>query len=446
MKQRKKWATMVAGLLALSLVGAACANDEDTSASDTGTTEPAPGGEVDCATVEFGCVEVASGEPIQLGTLLAISGDVASLGLDSQAGAELAVDYLDGAFDGTMGQVLGHDIEWQHEDDGCSAEGGQAGGTALSTNESLVAVVGTSCSSSALGVADKILGDLGIPLISPSNTAPTLTDPTAHNPFYLRIAHNDRIQGAIVAEFVYNELGLMSAATIQDESPYTAGLAAAFKENFEALGGTITGQEQINSGDKDFKATLNSLAPGDPEAVYAPDFNPACALIAKQAADILPDATLLGSDGCLATDFLDIAGSAAAGFWASSPDVTAFQEGEFYTDEFLPAYKEAVGTEPTSVFHLHAFDSANVIFNAIEQVAIENEDGSLSIPRMALKDALFATEGFAGATGTITCLDTGDCASAVTIGLYEAPNWPVEGGEGDGAPTYSATKSLADVA
>jgi len=72
--------------------------------------------------------------------------------------------------------------------------------------------------------------------------------------------------------------------------------------------------------------------------------------------------------------------------------VTAFQEGEFYSGEFLPAYEEMVGTSPTSVFHLHAFDSANVIFNAIEQIAIENEDGSISIPRMALKDALFATE------------------------------------------------------
>ena len=441
---QRRWATLIAGLLALSLVGAACANDESDSASpsDTATTS---GGEIDCATVELGCVEVAAGEPIQLGTLLSITGDTASLGLDSQAGAELAVDYLDGSFDGKMGQILGHDIEWQHEDDGCSAEGGQAGATALSTNEQLVAVVGTSCSSSALGVADKILGDLGIPLVSPSNTAPTLTDPSAHNPFYLRVAHNDKIQGAIVAEFVYNELGLTTAATVQDESPYTAGLAAAFAQNFEALGGTITGQEQINSGDKDFKATLNSLAPGNPEAVYAPDFNPACALIAKQAADILPDATLLGSDGCLATDFLEIAGDSAAGFWASSPDVTAFQEGQFYADDFLPAYQEMVGSPPTSVFHLHAFDSADMIFAAIEEVAMEHDDTSLSIPRMALKDALFATAGFEGATGILTCDTNGDCASAVTIGLYEAPNWPVDGGEGDGAPSYSATKTLAEV-
>src|ERR671924_269389 len=121
---------------------------------------------------------------------------------------------------------------------------------------------GTSCSSAALGVADKLLGDKGILLISGSNTSPALTDPELHNPFYARTAHNDRIQGAIVAEFSLGELGAKSAATIADESPYTQGLVAAFEANFEAGGGTITGSEQVNSEDTDFKAPLRSLAEG----------------------------------------------------------------------------------------------------------------------------------------------------------------------------------------
>jgi len=33
----------------------------------------------------------------------------------------------------------------------------------------------------------------------------------------------------------------------------------------------------------------------------------------------------------------------------------------------------------------------------------------------------------------------------VTIGIFEGPNWPVEGGEGDGKPVFSETKSLDDV-
>jgi branched-chain amino acid transport system substrate-binding protein len=437
--KHQRWFTTLALLGVLSIVAAACASDDDGGGGGGGD------GGVDCATVEFGCVEVAADEPITLGSLLSISGDTASLGTDSNHGIELAIDDLDDALDGTPGTLLDHDVELQQEDDLCSAEGGQAGGTALANDPKIVAVIGTSCSSSALGVADKLLSDKGILLFSPSNTGPALTDPEQHQPFYARTAHNDKIQGAIVAEFVHDELGLDTAATINDESPYAAGLAEAFRSNFEDAGGTITAVEQIDSGDQDFSALLRSIAEGNPGALYFPDFNPACALITKQAADIMPDAALLGSDGCLATEFFGTAGGAADGVYASSPDVTVFQGGDFYKNEFLPAYSEQFGTAPTSVFHAHAFDATNIVFDAIESVAIQNDDGSLSIPRQALRDAVFATSGYQGITGTITCTETGDCATDVTIGIFQAPGWPVEGGDPNASAVFSDTKSLADV-
>jgi branched-chain amino acid transport system substrate-binding protein len=426
----------------LSLVGAACSNDDE---GDTGGTGSDAGATVDCATEEFGCVEVAAGTPIKVGTLLAISGDVASLGQDSQDGASLAIDYLDGALDATGGQLLGHDVTLSNEDDLCSTDGGQAGGTALAADPEIVAVIGTSCSSAALGVADTILGDKGIILLSPSNTNPGLTADGTHQPFYLRTAHNDKIQGAIVSDFVYTDQGITTAATINDESPYADGLAAAFRDNFEAAGGTITAVEAINSGDTDFGPLLTSIAEGNPGALYFPDFNPACALIAKQAAQIMPDTLLIGSDGCLATDFLETAGAAAKGVFASSPDLSVFANGEFYKNEFLPAYAEQFGTDPTSVFHAHSFDAMNILFEAIKSAAIENDDGSLTIPRQALVDALYATSGWEGITGTITCTPLGDCATDVTIGIFEAPGWPVEGGSGDDSPVFSETKTLGDV-
>jgi branched-chain amino acid transport system substrate-binding protein len=422
----------------LALVASACSNDEGGGGGEGTDTETT---EVD----EFGTVEVASGEPINLGTLMVISGADAALGQDSQNGAVLAADYLDGTFDGTPGQLLGHDINWVHEDDLCSAEGGQAGGTALAADPSIVAVIGTSCSSSALGIADTILSEKGILLISPSNTNPALTSEEAHQPFYARTAHNDRIQGAVVAEYALNELGATKMATISDESPYTQGLTAAAEVNFEAGDGTVTARERINSEDTDFKPLLRSIAEGDPDVLYAPVFVAACSLIIKQAADIMPDVTIMTSDGCSSSDTLKNTGGAIDGVLVSGPDISVFQEGEFYTNDFLPAYESAFGSEPTSVFHAHSFDATNVVFDAIEQVAVENDDGSLSIPRTALRDAVFATSGYEGLTGIITCTELGDCATDVTIGIFEGPNWPVEGGQGDGKPIFSDTKSLDDV-
>lgn len=445
--RKPKLFPLLAMFAALTLVAAACGDDDEDGAVATGPTGVTDGGAADpCAADEFGCAEVAAGEPIRLGSLLAISGDVAFLGTDSNHGVELAIDNLDGALDGTPGQLLGHDVELQQEDDGCSAEGGQAGAQALVADASIVAVIGTSCSSAALGVADEIFSDAGYLLFSPSNTNPALTGEGTHQPFYARTAHNDKIQGAIAAEFVFNELGIDTAATINDESPYADGLAAAFRANFEALGGTITAIEQVNSADTDLGPVLRSIAEGEPGVVYGPNFNPVCALTYVQGQEILPEGTVqMGADGCLESGFLETAGDPTGDYYASSPDVTVFQGGAFYNDEFLPAYQEQFGTEPTSVFHAHAYDASQVLFAAIEQVAVDDGSGNLLIPRTALKDAVLATSGYEGITGVVTCTELGDCATDVSIGIFQYPNWPVEGGEDPTDAVYTDTKSLGEV-
>ena len=437
--KRRPWLAVVATVAVLALVASACSNDDGGDGTGGGTdTETA-------AVDEFGSIEIAADEPINLGVAQVISGADAALGQDQVNGIELAVDYLDGTFDDTAGTLLDHPVELSVEDELCTAEGGQTAATALAADPSIVGVLGTSCSSAALGVADTILGDKGILLFSGSNTSPALTSEEAHQPFYARTAHNDRIQGAIVAEFALGELGATKIATIHDESPYTQGLTAAAALNFEDGGGTVTTQEQINSLDTDFKPVLRAILEGDPDVLYAPVFVAACSLILKQAVEIMPDVTLMASDGCTSSDSMKAVGDAVNGVFLSSPDTSAYQEGEFYSNEFLPTYKKQFGSEPTSVFHAHAFDATNVLFDAIEQVAVQNEDGSLSIPRTALRDAVFATSGYEGITGIITCTELGDCATDVKIGIFEGPNWPVEGGIGDGKPVYTDTKSLDDV-
>jgi branched-chain amino acid transport system substrate-binding protein len=436
--RKPRWFAVVTLLGALSLVAAACAEEEGGGGGGGG------GGGVDCATVEFGCVEVGPDDPINIGVAQVISGADATLGQDQVNGINLALDYRDGTFDETNGTVLDHAVELTVEDDGCTAEGGQAAATALAADTSVVAVIGTSCSSGSLGVADTIFSEKGIIQMSASNTNPALTAEGTHQPFYTRTAHNDRIQGAIVAEFTLGKLGAKTAATIADESPYTQGLVAAFEQNFEAGGGTITGSEQVNSEDTDFKAPLRSLAEGNPDVLYFPIFVAACTLIIKQANEIMPDAERVVSDGCSSSDTLKNAAADIDGVYASGPDLAGIAEDPFYKDELLPAYKEQFGTAPTSVYHTHAFDATNIILDAIEAVAIQNDDGSLSIPRQALRDEVFATNGYDGVTGTFTCTPLGDCATDVTIAIYRAPGWPVEGGT-DKPPVYSDTKSLDEV-
>jgi branched-chain amino acid transport system substrate-binding protein len=290
---------------AFGMIAAACSNS---SSSAGGSTS---GGAVDCDAAP-GCVTVAAGAPIQIGTLLSVSGDNADLGNDSLYGIELAIDHLDGVFDGQAGQILNHPVQLQNEDETCSAEGGQAGSTKFASNPDIVAVLGTSCSGAALGVADKTLGDKGIVLLSPSNTNPALTAPGTHNPYYFRTAHNDAIQGAVVADFANQKLHAKTAATIHDESPYTEGLTTAFKNSFTApaIGGQVVDEESIDSSQQSYTPVLTKIGQKSPDLLYGPDYTAECALILKQGRQVagLANTAFMGSDGCYASNFIKLAG------------------------------------------------------------------------------------------------------------------------------------------
>lgn len=360
----------------------------------------------------LGCVDVAPGEPIHLAYALVISGPDQTLGIDSRNGIEVAIDL--------KGQVLGHDVQLTGEDDGCSAEGGQAAGTRLAADPTIIAVLATSCSSAAR-VAVPLLSDAGFAIVSPSNTAPDLTEEGNENqhPGYLRTAHNDEVQGAAAAQFAMEELGVTTAATIHDGSLYAEKLQEVFARTFEEMGGTITTTEAVDPNGTDFTGALTSIAATAPEFIYMPIFVNAGSLITRQAREVpgLEDARLMGADGMFSNDVVEGAGEAVEGLFLSSPDLAAF--GPDYQSVFLPKYQELFGTEPISIFHAHAFDATNMIFAAIEEVAIQDEDGTLHIPRQALRDALYATSNFAGLTGSLTCTPTGDCADP-KIAVYES--------------------------
>ena len=150
----------------------------------------------------IGVVELRPGEPIHIAYWFVISGPNTSLGTDTVRGVEIAVDTFGGS-------IKGFPIKISGQDSGCSAEGGQAAATRLAADPTIVAAIGSNCSSEAKpGVP--ILWKAGIPTVSPSNTAPYLTDPERSDGYsgYLRTCHNDKVQGAIAANFAFREKGL----------------------------------------------------------------------------------------------------------------------------------------------------------------------------------------------------------------------------------------------
>lgn len=371
----------------------------------------------------LGVVTIPPGDPIHVAFWGVLSGADATLGEDAKRGVEIAID-------DRGGKLLDHPIKLTAEDAGCNPEGGAAAAQKLAADKTLVGLIGSTCSDETVG-GIKTINDAGLVTISPSNTRPALTEPDRGPEYaaYLRTAHSDAIQGRVAAEFVYNELGLRKAATIHDGSAYAEALQQVFADAFKELGGEIVAQEAVSKGQTDMKPVLTKIAAAGPELIYYPIFVAEGGFITAQAKEVpgLENVKLMGADGMFSPDFVKAAGAAANGVYLSSPDFTAF--GGDYAG-FLAKYKAKYG-DPISIFHAHAYDAANMLFAAIEKVAVKAEDGTIYIPRQALRDALYATKDFPGVTGTLTCSQYGDC-SAPVIAVYQVTDrevggqWPPE--------------------
>lgn len=356
-------------------------------------------------------VKIKPKDPIHIAYWFVTSGPNTSLGVDTVRGIEMAMDEFGG-------KIKGHAIKLTGQDTQCGPEGGQAAASKIASDPTVVAAIGSNCSSAAKpGVP--ILWKMGIPTVSPSNTAPFLTAPDRGPEYdgYLRTCHNDTIQGATAAEFAYQKLGLRRVATIHDGSVYADQLQQVFVDNFKKLGGTITSQEAISPGDTDMKPVLTKIATKNPDFLYYPVFIAEAGHITRQSKEVagLEKTVLMSADGAFSPDFLKAAGNAAVGMYHSSPDFSVFAGG--YKD-FLDKHKKKYGEKPIAPFHAHSYDAAMLIFTAIDKVAKKGSDGSLTIDRMELNKALHATKDFKGLTGNLTCDQYGDCADP-HIAVYQ---------------------------
>jgi branched-chain amino acid transport system substrate-binding protein len=405
------------------MVLAACATPTAAPTTAPATSAPGATAEVPVAfecTDAIGCVDVVPGDPIHIAWALTVSGATATLGEDSKGAIEIAID-------DRGGELLGHPIDLTGEDTLCNAEGGQAAGTKIAADPTVVGVIGTNCSSEARA-GMPLISQAGMVMISPSNTNPDLTNPTHpdHWAGYYRTAHNDLFQGRVAAEFAYNQLAARTAATIHDGSPYAQSLQEVFASVFVELGGTITAQEAVNVGDTDMKPVLTTIATGAPALLYFPIFEPEGDLIAQQAKQVagLEATTLMGADGLFADTLPEAIGDAAVGMYLSGPYVDV--QNPAY-GEFLAKWATKFGGVPPSGFHAHAYDATNMLLNAIEAVAVVDGDGTVHIGRQALRDAIYNTRDFAGLTGNLACDVNGDCATGEALGVFKLSEAEVGG-------------------
>jgi len=354
----------------------------------------------------IGCVEIAPDEPIKIGVIQNLSGE-GPPGLFMVHCVELAADDRNG-------QLLGHPLELVTADGKCSGEGGTTAALKITADPQIVGIVGPSCSGEAVS-AIEVVSEAGLVMISGSSTAPSLTSVGGEQgsdwqPGFLRTAQNDALAGRAAAIFAFQELGKRRAATINVGDAYTRGLTDTFHQAFAELGGQIVLDAAINQGDTDMRPVLNAVAASGAELLFFPVYEPEGNYLILQAAEMEPFAqiTLMSAEGLYFDTFIAAVGQAGVGVLLAVP--TFAQSAEY--SAFLSRYEARYQEPPLSIYDATTYDAANLLLSAIEAIAIQGKEGMLHIGRQALRDALYATAGFQGLTGSLSCDQYGDCGVA----------------------------------
>lgn len=373
--------------IALSLLTAACGPKTELAACN----DP------------IGCVTVGNQESIKIAVLLTLSGPEEDYGVDALRGVEIALAEKE--------SIVGHRIELVKVDDKCSPDGGLAGARQIVEDPSILGVIGATCSG-ASAAAIKTISQAGLTMISPSSTAPSLTNIQEHQSGFFRTIYNDKAQGKAVAEFAFKVLGLRTMSTIHDGQPYSRELQAAACENFEKLGGTCLGQIQIESGG-DLSAQILWLSKLHTEVLYFPIYS----VDGKAILDLVHKnnitSALISSDGLMSTDFIQQNAKSARGMYLSGP--SPMTDSQNFINQYRQEYEEA----PIAPYHLQAYDAAMMLFTAIEQSVLPTAtNGALLIPRTAIRNRVAGVRGFTGLSGPLTCSIYGDCAEP-KITIYQ---------------------------
>ena len=130
----------------------------------------------------------------------------------------------------------------------------------------------------------------------------------------------------------------------------------------------------------------------------------------------MDEVTLFGSDGLFAPTFIEAAGPNVEGMYLSASNFDLL--ADTYPAMLERYYEIGNVDQPLATFHGHSYDAANIMLDAVEEVAVVNDDGSISIDLGDLRSAIYATTDHPGVTGTLSCTEDGDCGAPI-IGIYQ---------------------------
>ncbi|XYK79603.1 MAG: ABC transporter substrate-binding protein [Labrenzia sp.] len=328
---------------------------------------------------------------IKLGASLSASGPAAFLGDPEAKTLYMLVDDLNG-----KGGINGEKIELVIYDDGGDPNKARTFATRLVEDDEVVAIIGGSTTGTTMSILS-VAEDEGIPFISLAG-AIQIIDPVRE--YVFKTPHTDRM----ACEKIFTDMqknGITKIGMISGTGGFGASMEAQCVDVAGDYDVEILVQETYSRQDADMTPQLTKIKSTEGvEAVLNPGFGQGPAIVTRNYAQLGIDLPLYQSHGVASDGFIELAGKEAAegvrlpGTALLIADI--MEEGDPQKEvviAYKTAYEEEYG-EAVSTFGGYAHDAFRLMTDAMARAG--SSDPS------AIRDALEATSGMVGTTGTYT--------------------------------------------
>jgi len=305
------------------------------------------------ALAALGLSAAAQAETVKIALAIPETGAVAQYGDMVKAGALTAIEQINAA-----GGKGGYTFEAVPMDDACDPKQAVTVANRI-VSEKIHYVIGHVCSGGTIP-ASEIYENQGVVMVTPSATAPAITEGKGRKFIFRTIGRDDQ-QGPTAADYIINRVKPKKVAVLHDKQSYGQGIATSVKNTLEKAHIPVVLFEGINAGDSDYSAVITKLKSAGVDFVYFGGYHPEMGLLLRQGREQGLKAPFMGPEGVGNKDVTAIAGPASEGMLVTLPaDFTQDPANAGILKAFAAAKRD-----PNGPFQMPAYAGVQIISDAI---------------------------------------------------------------------------------
>ncbi|HOV79521.1 MAG TPA: ABC transporter substrate-binding protein [Bacillota bacterium] len=334
-----------------------------------------------------------SGDTINIGAVLDISGPSSSLGIPERDTLQMLVDQLN-----AKGGINGRQIKMTILDNKSDETESVLAVKKLIDSEKVSAIIGASSSGTSLAMLDTVQKE-GVPLISLATNS-MIVEPVTNRKWVFKMAQSDSIVAGNMIKYAKSK-GAARVAVLYMNNAFGDGGKKALLKAAADNGISVVFEDKFEATDKEMSAQLIKIKGSDAQAVLVWAIPPSASIVTRNYRELGLNIPLIHSHGIANQNFLDLAGDAANGIVLPVGKIVVAEQlpDSDPQKQVLLSYAKDFTTKfntPPNTFGGHAWDAFNMLVNAIKEVGAD---------RAKIRDALENTKNFVGISGVFNMSD-----------------------------------------